>query len=1224
MEWNGNNYSPLWYGLPQSITTTSNSLYIVEGGDGSNPQIGIIDGNEIYMASNYDFLTVNSLLANNIGALSNLIANTIIASNIYVDNLTAVETINALSTIATPLLQFPYGTNVTGYLSTLYVNGVPLGAPIPNESNVDQWATFEAVTDINAANHNILNANQTTTQILQVNRMNALNGVGIDFNAYNISNIQYTVTENLQTNHISSKNANSISFNSNTLTNIAVGKFSSITTNVIGADIGYFSTLYVSSFGGGASNIASNWAFYPALANVNVNGKNVNNVATLGSQSINNSGNINTNDAHTNALTVNGTTQLNGQTYHSGGIQIGGTGNLLQPYWYNFVEDANIFTANNHTIYPPTNNQYFANSHRGINCLDIESVFSGLAFEAAYEDMNVSGWVIPTGNINHIARGYTLLFPYIPNPLNPFDYKTGSFRGYATIGAGGSGCTATIGFNQDVLTSKLPWQGGLIQINADSHLLNTLTGAGRVSITSGVGQNYQSFTNEMSAGSLGIDPIFNHVCSFLQDASYFGNLGGGVTTNTVRAGFPSYYAGRNDMAVIAPVRGTLLETQTEMNIYSTHNMWLYTEGDLWVGYGQAIPRYGTNLTQRVHLAQVTDITGAIDASNSGLNMVNVNSIQGYSSNSFIANIKYLVGVSEGLDYPNEFQIQNIPVVSTLTYYPITTSNTQYFSTAFYSSLSTLSSIPYTVSTINVSSFIASNFSFVSTQRVNLRNASSFTSNISDIPFNKYNYLYGMSTILSSFTTNLTGNAYNVIKNLATSNILAGNIITSNITTSNFTTSNVRANHIYTDYLSPNSNANISVTSDLQMNYNSLDNINTVTTDYLAATTNPEIVVDSSLQLNYNNIENVQTVFTDYIQNAENDLIIANSRIDMNYNWLTGAELITADIITPVTTDHIDFSQTILSNINYVYTNGIWMGDPNTDQFEEVRFASYPSSSLTPPFYVSYATADNSAANNFTPVAADWSAFAAYQDVDMSNNNINNINGLTTSFINVDYINTNITGYVDFVGGNVQGINNLFASSVSSTYGNFDSISAFTVYGSINVYSPMIMNGVYITGLAYIQFQGGNAIAETNYGGSNYLILANDTIVSSNLIILDGVNNPTLIFDSGKKGYIDFYSDFTFSSNINMSNNSISNVYNLATTRINNVVVPIQQYGKSTVGSTITLSPSYTNSTSYAINLTYTGSYTSNYLPLYSSNVAAGSFTIQGTAGKSVYWTTIGT
>ena len=1337
--WNGAFTAPLWSGQATSAVTKSNQTLFLSNVKDDNPYIGITNGNSVQLPSDYQDLNVVLLSAGIINA----------------------TTINTSYLLTTPAILIT-DTTLTAYGGNLYANGILVGGATSN-SNVSQWANYEAINNINANGSNIFNVNNLSSISISTNTLFA--------NSAQISSIRANVTT------VSTISGLQATFSNFTFSSIK-GNYANISTinnSTMYVNIGWFSTINVSSLNApGFSNFLSNWSYYNALTDVNIANHNINNVVTLNTQGV----------YATSGITTNSLYVGTGGTTFSGDVRINGTGNTFSPYWYNFTMDANITTGQANQIYPPTNNQFFSDYHIGINVLDVESLPSA-AFTLAHLDMASSGFIIPTGNVTLSANNYTLLVPYVYVDTTPPFIHTliGSFRGNAYFGTIGSGQLAYVRMNYDAsaVIGKIPNQGALLEINADSYIgvtANPLTTSSRIAITGGRNQSFSTYQNTLSAGDFGIWPVNTQICE-LDMYCPVGYLGGGTTTNRVQGGV---FGSRNDMTA----EGTLGGYGTEMNIYSTDLMYLYTNGDLYIGYGGEVPMYKpsgseqpTTPYQHVHIAQVQDITGRTDNGDIGAQLVNINSVQAYTSNSFIKNFAYLVGYSENFAYPNEYMLVGISTVSTFVLTPVITSTITVFSSIDFlstnsngiSTVYTSSIFPY-LSTVSVSVTSISSLQFTSTVLEDLWNPSTINSNLSDWTINKFNYLKGISTILQDYqyygslvnvdsivTSNVTtsnfvdlsnsevdyapigtipsiptpsndvtplnldfaissintyyqysnvnliddynvtlssGNAFyfvdsntcygsgfsnQIISDFADNLILVadwsnsfgffdvynrGNIpitfqseypnegvtvnpftnsrmlfqgatadppidqqpITSNgltpfyvstlyenktyftqlvtgttleidlsgtdvnnnpITglgtfginaTLDLCNNNIQTvNQISVDNISTSTTGSTSFQNDIDMFDYNINNVNQLSTDIIQAAYSSEVQFHNQVDLGNNLLSGVSQINVDYIVPNDIDYVsfpsngistdfitgYTNSYIGFNNdanllaNNIIDVNQISVDYITPNQNSQIDFQGTNLSNINNLYMDGFFCSVPDTTDFEEVRFISYPDpDGGAPPFYFAYSS-DNI---NYTPIAADWSAFPASQVVDANSNNISNV--------------------------------------------------------------------------AILQFIHGSQISETLYNGSNSILLNAQTVTNGNFVIVNDSENPTLTFDSGKQGFIDFYENFRISCNVDMMSNDISNVNNLyaidiSAANINvstiNGVVPVNQIiqsGITTAGSTVTLPIAYSGTLSYGIQLTYTGLIdTTGYAPLASVINTVSEFIVWGNTGTSVFWTTIG-
>jgi len=1253
--WNGSYTAPLWSGGSASTTGKSNQLLYISTVVDQNPYLGITGGNVVQLPSNYQSLNVDNLSTN------------VISANI--GNITDVE---SYITVASYRMETPAilmtDTTLTAYGGNIYANGHLVGGTASN-SNVSQWANYLAINNINANGCNIINVKNLSSISVNSGSIIATQG---SFSNFNFSTMKGT-------------SAN----------------ISTINNSTMYVNIGWFSTLHVSSLDApGFSNFLSNWSYYPALTDVNANGHNINNIVTVNTQGV-----YATNGVTTNSLYV-GT----GGTTFSGDVRINGTGNIFSPYWYNLTMDANITTGQANQLYPPTNNQFFSDSHIGINVADIVSAG---AFTLAHLDMASSGWVIPTGNVTLSANNYTLLSPFFYfDDIPPYFHDvTGCFRGFAYYGTTGSGQLAYMRMNYDAsaVVGKIPNQGALIEINADSYLgyvANPLTTSSRIAITGGRNQSFSTYQNTFSAGDFGIWPVNTNICE-IDMYCPIGYLGGGTTTNRVQGGVAG---ARNDMTA----EGTLGGYGTEMNIYSTDLMYLYTNGDLYIGYGGEVPQYKPSGSeqpntpyQHVHIAQVQDITGRTDNGDIGAELVNINSIQAYTSNAFIKNFNYLIGYDINFAYPNEYRDIPISTISTLVLTPSFVSTVTVFSTAVFlsSGVEFISSIYPYISTVNVSTITTSSFNYQSSVIANFWNPSTINSNLNDFVISRWNYINGISTILQGYQ--YKGSLVSVNDLMTSNQVVYSNTeidylpypttIVPQVPTDvytpldlSFAISSLTTSYQYSNvFLIDNYNITVSSTTAFYyadsnicyggafsndiFDYPSIDNLvivagwsnqtgffdvynggniipitfqseypnegvtinpytnsrmifqgqfadppidqEPITSDgltpfyistlyqnntYLTQSGSNTLLeidltgidvngnpingigtlnINANVDLCGNNINSVTQLAVDYVLPNERDYVSFpsngistdfitaytnpyigfNNDLNMLANNIIDVTSISTDYIAPNANGGIDFQGTNLSNINYLYMDGLFCSIPDTSDFQEMRCISYPDPGAgIPPFYFAYSPDSI----NFTPIAADWSAFPAQQVVDLYYNSLANV--------------------------------------------------------------------------AAINFYNGSSITETLYDGNNYLYLNNQSIVNGNFVIANGPANPMLTFDSGKQAFIDFYENFRISSNVDMMYNDISNVNNLFVSDISasninvstiNGIVPFNQIiqsGITTAGSTVTLPTAYSGTGSYGIQLSYTGvTDTRGYAPLASVINTLSEFTVWGNTGTSVFWTTIG-
>jgi len=659
------------------------------------------------------------------------------------------------------------------YGGQLFLNGSNILISTISTSVLD-WSKYPAISDVAIQNFNIRDVGFVSSATVNTDDLFFISSVGKKL---------VVSTVNGNTAFFSSLSNNDRIFTNRLWTNsISSG---SISTGTLRSINGSISSLAVSSLTGSyADNVStqlavlsnfstttnptaySNWSLYPARSNVNFAGFSANSINT-----------VNTGATNTNSLTVG-----NGGQLWNGNAQFNGTGNTFQPYWYNFTMDANITTANSGTKVCPTNTQYFSNWFVATNVLDIQSLFSQLAFTTttlnAYTAYNLVA--IPTGYINLRSHNYRSV------PLFP-PYTLKDYRGQLYLGTEGYGPTAYISINNDSFQS-VDNVGTSILINADSVTGSIFAGFSRITSQSARNQMLATVQTQIYAGYLGVDPAYTYYAGFEQSLL---NAEGGGATQTMRSrgadvlGFPG---SRTDITSECPANTSV---PSQMNIYSSQSGNLYTDGDFYIGYGGSAPRYGFNSAdQKIHIVNANDIQGRTTG---GLTITNINSVQGLNSNSFIQNIHYLVGYDTDVASGVNFLEVETPVRSTIDF--------KYSTIAFYSNIF-LSSINETVTFSTLSSIVFAQSSYTSSLMLNTRDISTFKTNINSFNINSFNEILGISTILSSFIINvdrasikqidrvssITANT-GFFSNITNSNIINTNILTAN--TGNFT--NITAN-----------------------------------------------------------------------------------------------------------------------------------------------------------------------------------------------------------------------------------------------------------------------------------------------------------------------------------------------------------------------------------------------------------------------------------------------
>ena len=710
---------------------SANKLALSPNNDTGSYNLSLVGGNSVILPTTYSNLTLSSITLTDSGVPS------------------GYDTLYA-------------------YGGELFFNGLNVISTI--STSVLDWAVYPAVDDIKVQNRNIRDVNFISSIIVNTDYLNFISSIGrrsvvstINGNTAffsSLSNNQRIFSDRLWVNSISSGSISTLrlraddfltsSFrgNSGSLSTLNTQLISSVNGNIFNLSSlkGNISSLAVSSLTGSyANNVStslgtlsnfsttfnptaySNWSLYPAVSDVNANNYSINNIYNLGANTVN----------------AGGITAISGVSFNDVTKTF---------YMNNKIQTGDTATYN----VPNAMTQYFSNVTLGTNTFDIYSIFNSFCFTTTNINLRTIGILIPTGLIEMNTANYRATTPSINFPF----YTTLDYRGSAYLGTSGYGAGSFVRMNYDGITSKIPNTAALVEINADT-AYNTnggLLGPSRITTSGGVNQNLGTFSNQLYAGYAQIlAPYgFATVCAIDQWAPA-GFVGGGIQTSRVNGGG---LGSRNDMTA----EGTASGYGTEMNLYSYNVSYVYTNGDLYLGYGGSVPRYGSNTSQRTHLYNAQDIVGYTD-DGIGLNAVNVNSVQGYTSNSYIKNFRYLIGYDENFAYGNLFLPVPLPgdkPESTITYFGSTMSNNYY---------STFNGTLY--STFYLSTMTFSTVNYFSSILTNERNISSLNSTIGQWGNIGFNYLQGISTILSSFILSVEEASITNISNV--SNIYAKTI-----------------------------------------------------------------------------------------------------------------------------------------------------------------------------------------------------------------------------------------------------------------------------------------------------------------------------------------------------------------------------------------------------------------------------------------------------------------
>ena len=783
----------------------------------------------------------------------------------------------------------------------------------------------------------------------------------INANSYNIINVS----------NLSSLSINTGVLNT-TLSSASNLRFSSI--NGIAANI---SSLQISSINGiNVSNIVgsvSNWSFYPALTTVDMNNRN-----------ITNANQINTSQLTANSVNTNGISIGNGACYWNGNAQFNGTGNTFSPYWYNFTMDANVTTAQPNTIYAPTNSQYFKDWFVGINCLDVESILTA-SFTSTKLHAYTGGLVVPTGYIDFKAHNYRSV-PILP----PYTLK--DYRGQVYIGTEGYGAGGYIGINYDNYET-LYNQGCSIILNADSVLTNPLGGASRITSQAARNQLLGTVGTEIYAGYAGIDPAYTYFAGIEQyfvnsdgtPAQYF-RTRGGVTIPPAGA--------RTDLTAECP---SDTSSPSRMYIYSSQKANIYTDGDLYIGYGDSTPPYGYNSSQqKVHVINTADIQGRTDT---GVDIINTNSLQGLGSNSFIQNVHYLVGYALTAERLSSYETVITAPKANVEFYRSNVffyynSNGNELSNSYNAVFSTISSITY------------SNVYYTSNYIRNNLNVSS----LKTLPASStWNEILGISTILSSFILNIDTASISSITTNAIGSI-QDIILTSDIDanqTQIYNINNIGTNSITIadTYNNPYEFAFIgtTITDPFFNTYSQLSYIQT-NSDKQSRNIAQDWSYygqETSFSANYNSITDISGISLNTLQFFDSNLhitsaIVSQSPVD-SFGKQLPINILSVDYFPTIITD-LSNNVSYVSATEFISSNGITI--LSSDNQANIQF-SLPSGSKN---YLSY----TDTLGNITQVASDWWNFLAQGDVNINGNNLNGVNTIDVTQIQLPYLNT-ITG-----------------------------------------------------------------------------------------------------------------------------------------------------------------------------------------------------------------------
>ena len=838
------------------------------------------------------------------------------------------------------------------------------------------------------------------------------------------------------------------------------------------------------------STNTSNWAYYPADNPDGVDfayydAKNINNLQVNGGASFNNP---------TNSVV------LNNKVY---------TG-----------------SANTYNV-PSELKQYFKNIYFATNIYDLLNPLNYFCSQTNEFQMRTSGIAIPTGVIEAYPKNYTIT---TPSPNFPFT-QSYNYRGGAYFGTKQSPA-AYIRMNWDNITTTLPNTSALVEINADTQFDPTglIVGGGpsRFTASAGVGQSLNTFSNIITTGYSQLVPPFTfYNVNCIQQIAPLGTAGGGITTNIVNGG---RLGSRNDL--VATGVKSFFSYGTEVNVYSTDLNYIYSSGDTYLGYAGSVPRYGSNLPQLTHVYNLRDIRGA---DGTGADLLNINSVQAYSSNSFIKNFKYLIGYSENFQYNNQYIPVLSPIYSTFT---LTTSN---ISSVHYSTFNAS-----TFSTITYSNYYFSTTSYYSSILTNIANVSSIPSSIHNFAYNP-NYILGVSTTLSSFIFSGQIGDFSTIQ---ANTINAETLNINEVQTSNVSTIVLTAHEVYTSYLgnpNPLVPTQIKVNNALDLQNNNISNVsyfnssnissieittNEIYTNFLGHP-NPlvptPIRVNNALDLQENNIFNVNLLSTTANVSFINATNI-QGYIDISNNnnvLLSYYGSFSTPSILSFFSSALHFNNT--AYLTEIYGNIITMNNALTHYNARNNTSTIDILELYSTINKVFIAIDVS--NNFITsnlVSYDWAMTPAITDVSLGNNNLFSTNSIQLTNANPIYFDLSenaIALHNDLdLSGNTAFVRTLEARTSVLTdnlavysqpsilvQGNLDFNIAYSIKNTIDISNNNNILTSSITTKA-IQFQDLSGVSTINTSYLNTTALYDSNGLYLNAYAMNADNRPFLLRD----------------------------------------------------------------------------------------------------------------
>jgi hypothetical protein len=381
--------------------------------------------------------------------------------------------------------------------------------------------------------------------------------------------------------------------------------------------------------------------------------------------------------------------------------------------------------------------------------------------------------------------------------------------------------------------------------------------------------------------------------------------------------------------------------------YSSQRASIWTDGDLYVGYGGASPPYGFNSPQqKVHIINTADIQGRPDT---GVDIINTNSVPGsgyeffYSKHSLPRRIRRNSSTTYSYEKiifdpepTTEFYRSNVYIGSTL--------STMTFSNVYYTS-------SITRNNLNVSS-------------------------IKTLPVeSQYNEILGISTILSSFILNID---YGSISSLKTNGLTSLRFLsTATVNTSNLVGAYANAISTQIGYIA----ASLSNTS------NALSNIQPSNWSYF-----PSLIDVDFANFSLKNVRDL--VFSNYQPGTTAPFLKLSYDVQQVDDFTTRTCLAFNDVgfmrRSPITNAVITFNQ---------YQTSYFRGG------DDVITSIYPDFTFG---YMMYEMNTQDEDPIVNAIASDWWRFASEGAVDFANNSINNVSTVNTTNLQLPFLNP-ITG-----------------------------------------------------------------------------------------------------------------------------------------------------------------------------------------------------------------------